>query len=208
MFAKKCSHIIALPFVLAGLIYFVIGIVCWLVPWLLLFGIIMLIFFRDPERKIGDGIVAAADGVIREITDDDQFLNISTFMNVHNVHVNRAPISGKVTAIERVKGSFSPAFMGNAGENSRVMIDLDTDIGPVRIIQIAGIFAYRIMPYISVGQQVEKGDKIGIIRFGSRVDVIFPSRTVNHTVEIGRKMKAGMTTLAYPITNFREEESQ
>ncbi len=167
-----------------------------------------MIFFRDPKREMGDGIVAAADGVIREITDDGQYLNLSTFMNVHNVHVNRAPLDGTVVDIQRIKGSFKPAFSGDAGENSRVMIDLDTEIGRVRIIQISGVFAYRIVPYIEVGKQVKKGDRIGIIRFGSRVDVIFPSRTVNHTVELGRKMKANISTLAYPITNFREEESQ
>ncbi len=197
MFAKRSSHIIALPFILAGLIYFVTGILCWLVPWLLLFGVIMLVFFRDPERKTGGGIVAAADGKVRSITTNDQHVNISIFMNVHNVHVNRAPISGKVVKIRRVKGSFKPAFMGNAGENSRVITDLDTKIGQVRIIQIAGIFAYRIMPYIRVGQSIKKGQRIGIIRFGSRVDLILPADKIKVKVPQGQKILAGETTLAY-----------
>ncbi len=156
-----------------------------------------MMFFRDPKRKTGKGIVAAADGVIRDISDDGQYLRISTFMNVHNVHVNRAPISGKVVEIERVKGNFKPAFSGDAGENSRVIIDLDTSVGKVRIIQIAGVFAYRIVPYIRVGQIIRKGQRIGIIRFGSRVDLILPASKVRIKVSQGQKVLAGTTTLAY-----------
>ncbi|MCK5038736.1 MAG: phosphatidylserine decarboxylase [Thermoplasmata archaeon] len=200
MFAKKCLHWIITPFILAGLVYFVIDLspfrLCWLWPIFILIGIFFMIFFRDPEREVGKGIVAAADGVIREISDDGQHLNISTFMNVHNVHVNRAPISGKVIGIERVPGSFKPAFSSDANENSRVNIDMETDIGKVRIIQISGVFAYRIVPYISVGQTVEKGDRIGIIRFGSRVDVLFPSGKVKPAVKNGQKVLANITTLA------------
>jgi len=216
VFAKKCYHWIILPFILAVLVYwlgieFDLGYDLIRASIFAAIGIFFMMFFRDPERKTGKGIVAAADGVIRDISDDGQSLNISTFMNVHNVHVNRAPISGKVVGIERVKGNFKPAFSGDAGENSRVNIDMETELGKIRIIQISGVFAYRIVPYISVGQTVEKGDRIGIIRFGSRVDVLFPSGTVTPSVKVGDKMLANITTLATPIdgrkTNTKTPES-
>ena len=194
MLAKGSVHIIALPFVaatiLVWLVYFLLAILC------ICIGIILLIFFRDPKRQTASGIVAAADGKIREISGDSQTVMISTFMNVHDVHVNRVPFDGKVLSIERIKGTFKPAFLTGAAENSRVVTVLDTGIGEIKIVQIAGIFAWRIVPYISVGQELKKGDKLGMIRFGSRVDVHLPRDKVTVAVESGQHVKANSTTIA------------
>lgn len=167
-------------------------------PLVIVFFVIFvffLIFFRDPERKVADGIVAAADGVIQKIEEKGGVLIITTFMNVHNVHVNRAPLSGKIISVERIKGSYRPAFKDVAKENSRVVIALETEIGEVRVTQIAGTFAWRIVPYITPGTIVKKGDRIGIIRFGSKVVVELPAKKVKCTVVRGHKVLAASSKI-------------
>ena len=171
------------------------------VIFLLLAGFFLL-FFRDPERNIGKDIVAPADGRIREIiriNDDDvgECTKISTFMNVYNVHVNRMPIDGVITDLVHLAGSYIPAFKKESERNERVIITADTDIGTVKLVQIAGTLARRIVPYVKKRDKVKKGGKIGIIRFGSRVDVYLPAKKIkNIKVEIGDMIKAGETTLA------------
>jgi phosphatidylserine decarboxylase len=154
-----------------------------------------LVFFRDPEREAADGIVAAADGVIQGIEEKSGVLIITTFMNLHNVHVNRAPLSGKIKSVERIKGRYRPAFKDVSKVNSRVVIVLDTEIGEVRLTQIAGIFAWRIVPYVSSGTVVKKGERIGIIRFGSKVVVELPAKKVKCAVVRGQKVLAASTKI-------------
>ena len=194
MFARRCAHLILTPLLLALLfLYFFI----W--PLVIIFFIVFaffLVFFRDPERKVTDGIVAAADGVIQKIEENNGVLRITTFMNVHNVHVNRAPLSGEVKKVERIKGRYTPAFKDVSKENSRVIITLETEIGEVRVIQIAGIFAWRIVPYIAPGSVVKKGERIGIIRFGSKVVVELPAKRVKCAVVRGRKVLAASSKIA------------
>jgi len=158
--------------------------------------IIFLVFFRDPKRNIGKGIVAPADGVIREIKEYDSKVRISTFMNIHNVHVNRTPLDGKVVSVEYKRGKFKPAYRNDAENNEQVTTILDTTIGQVKIVQIAGIIARRIVIYIKNGEDLSKGQRIGIIRFGSRVDVYLPKEKINITVKVGMKVNAGETTVA------------
>jgi phosphatidylserine decarboxylase len=169
---------------------------------LLLKTVIFLIFFRDPDRVIGKGIVASADGKIREITDvkDDDIGNctmISTFMNLYNVHVNRIPIDGTVKNITHKKGLHLPAFKKESEKNERVITIIDTKIGTVKVIQIAGTIARRIFPYIKIGDKMKKGEKIGIIKFGSRVDVYLPNKKLSKIcVRVGDIIKAGESTIA------------
>ena len=158
-----------------------------------------LVFFRDPKRKTGRGIVACADGKIREIIDvkDKDVGNcvkISTFMNVQNVHVNRMPVDGIIKDIKHISGSHLPAFKKESEKNERVITIIDTKIGKIKIIQIAGTLARRIVPYIKKGDKLKKGDKIGIIRLGSRVDVYLPIKKVS--VKVGNRIKAGEDSLA------------
>ncbi|MBN2602784.1 MAG: phosphatidylserine decarboxylase [Candidatus Thermoplasmatota archaeon] len=169
---------------------------------LILLAVFFLIFFRDPLRIAGKGIVSPADGRIREISDvEDKVLGkckkISIFMNIYNVHVNRMPIDGKINGITHHKGSYIPAFKKESERNERVEILLDSKIGMIKIIQIAGTLARRIVTYVSKGDVIKKGDKIGIIRLGSRVDIFIPSNAIKTlNIKVGDTIKAGEDTLA------------
>jgi phosphatidylserine decarboxylase len=165
-------------------------------------AIFLIQFFRDPDRVIGEGIVACADGKVREISslNDDKVGNctkISTFMNIYNVHVNRIPFDGTVQDIIHIQGIHLPAFKKESEKNERVVTTIDTKIGTIKVIQIAGTIARRIVPYIKKGDKLKKGDRIGIIRFGSRVDIYLPTEKIrNIHVKVGDIIKAGETTIA------------
>ncbi len=164
--------------------------------------VFFIVFFRDPDRKIGDGIVACADGKIREITelndiDIGKCYTISTFMNVQNVHVNRMVLDGKIKSINHIHGLHLPAFKKESDKNERVVIIIETSIGLIKIVQIAGTLARRIVPYVKKGDILKKGYRIGIIRLGSRVDVYLPCAKIkNITVRIGCRIKAGEDKIA------------
>jgi phosphatidylserine decarboxylase len=154
----------------------------------ILLGIFLLIFFRDPVRKIGKGIVSPADGKVIEV---NRGLNrISIFMGIQNVHVNRAPVGGIVTSVKHFRGSHVPAFKKESERNERVETRMRTKLGEVRIVQIAGIVARRIVPYIRTRMKLRKGQRIGVIKLGSRVDVYLPE-TVRILAKVGHKVYAG-----------------
>jgi phosphatidylserine decarboxylase len=198
--------------ILTGIVFFLffiifidrfIGIIFLFLSIIVFLKTIFLIqFFRDPERFIGKDIVACADGKIREISciKDDLVGNctkISTFMNIYNVHVNRIPLEGTVKDIVHIHGIHLPAFKKESEKNERVISTIDTKIGTVKIIQIAGTIARRIIPYIKKGDKLKKGDRIGIIRFGSRVDIYLPTKQIKKIlVKVGDIIKAGETTIA------------
>lgn len=162
-----------------------------------LISLFLLLFFRDPEREIAGGIVAAADGKIREITRIGNYVKISTFMNIHNVHVNRMPMNGVVKSVVHHPGTYIPAFKKESERNERTIILTKTTIGMIKITQIAGTIARRIVTYVEEDDGVKKGERIGIIRLGSRVDVYFPSAGIKKiNVQVGDKVKAGETTIA------------
>ncbi|MDI6917503.1 MAG: phosphatidylserine decarboxylase [Thermoplasmatales archaeon] len=196
MIAKGTAHLILAPLIL--------GIACLLLFWYIkpiiflssiffIITIFFLFFFRDPKRIIGDGVVAPADGKIMRIEENDS-IKVSTFMNLHNVHVNRAPLDGKIISIEHVSGRHAPAYKKESDSNEKVVIEMDTETGSVKIVQIAGIFARRIVPYIKKGDAVKKGQRIGIIRFGSRVDCYLP-KNVEIMVKEGGNVLAGKTSI-------------
>lgn len=179
------------------------NIVLWFIGCiLLLLAIFFIIFFRDPDRKIGKGIVVCADGKIREISelndkDIGKAICVSTFMNVYNVHVNRSPFNGVVEDIVHISGTHLPAFKKESERNERVVILLDTIIGQIKIVQIAGTLARRIVPYINRLDKIKKGDRIGIIRLGSRVDLYLPKKSVKKIcVRKGDKVIAGEDSVA------------
>ncbi|PSK98183.1 phosphatidylserine decarboxylase [Murinocardiopsis flavida] len=153
-------------------------------------------FFRDPERGPATGrFISAADGVVQSVeAQPDGTTRVAVFMNPLNVHVNRAPIAGIVTGIEHRPGGFRPAFDKDSERNERVIWTFETEIGEVTVIQIAGAMVRRIVPYFAQGQKVEQGERIGLIRFGSRVDVYLPAG-VTPAVEVGQKVRAGETRL-------------
>ncbi|GFH39057.1 phosphatidylserine decarboxylase [Streptomyces pacificus] len=156
----------------------------------------MLWFFRDPEREIAQGrVISPADGVVQSIMPwKDGRTRVAVFMSPLNVHVNRAPLAGTVTSVEHVPGGFVPAFNKESENNERVVWHFDTDLGDVEMIQIAGAVARRIVPYVPQGTKVEQGERIGLIRFGSRVDIYLPAG-VEVGVEVGQVTTAGVTRI-------------
>lgn len=148
-------------------------------------------FFRDPERQTGPGIVAAADGRVQHVSED----GIVTFLNVHDVHVVRAPYEGRVMRVERFDGPHRPAFLANAEKNAGVRVVLDTAWGEQTVRLVAGLVARRAVAWVKAGQSVAKGERIGMIRFSSRVDITLPPQ-VDALVRAGDRVKAGMTTVA------------
>lgn len=156
----------------------------------------MLWFFRDPEREITAGrVISPADGVVQSIMPwKDGRTRVAIFMSPLNVHVNRAPLAGTVTSVEHIPGGFVPAFNKESENNERVVWHFDTELGDIEMIQIAGAVARRIVPYIPEGTKVEQGDRIGLIRFGSRVDLYLPEG-VEVDVEVGQKTVAGVTRI-------------
>ncbi|PSG96440.1 phosphatidylserine decarboxylase family protein [Thermoplasmatales archaeon SW_10_69_26] len=149
-------------------------------------------FFRDPDRQPSEGIVAAADGRIQEI--DGRAV---TFLNLHHVHVVRAPYEGTIETVERVSGGRLPAFLKGAEKNGGVAIVADTEWGNRRIDLKAGAIARRAVSFVDEGDHVAKGERIGMIRFGSRVDVDLPD-PVRREVAPGDRVTAAETTIATP----------
>jgi len=164
-------------------------------------------FFRDPERTGPRGpniVVAPADGKVLMITNVDeprfikgQATRISIFMNVFNVHVNRYPVDGRVDFVWYNKGKFFNAAAEKSSlENEQMSVGVTTPSG-VRVLtrQIAGLIARRIVTYSKVGDEAHQGDRFGIIRFGSRVDVFIPTTSVVK-VKLGDITAAGTTVVA------------
>jgi phosphatidylserine decarboxylase len=116
---------------------------------------------------------------------------LSIFMSPKDVHVNRAPLAGTVASVTRRPGGFVPAFRKEAEVNERVETILATEIGQVKVVQIAGAVARRIVPYLRPGQTVAKGERLGLIRLGSRCDLLVPPGTVRWTAEVDRQVRAG-----------------
>ncbi|KOG91274.1 phosphatidylserine decarboxylase [Streptomyces varsoviensis] len=156
----------------------------------------MLWFFRDPEREIPEGrVLSPADGVVQSIMPwKDGRTRVAIFMSPLNVHVNRAPMSGTVRSVKHIPGGYVPAFNKESENNERVVWHFDTELGDIEMVQIAGAVARRIVPYVPQSTKVEQGDRIGLIRFGSRVDVYLPEG-IEAAVEVGQATTAGVTRL-------------
>lgn len=150
--------------------------------------------FRDPPRKIGEGIVSPADGTVREV-DHERGL-VSIYLALRNVHVTRAPFDATVVKAVRIRGKHRPAFSKSTPSNERVEIDLSTSIGEISVTEMTGAIARRIVPYVSEGQPLLKGTKLSLIRFGSRVDLRLPPGQVRIVVQKGQRTFAGRTCIA------------
>ncbi|RQG90006.1 phosphatidylserine decarboxylase [Natrarchaeobius halalkaliphilus] len=169
-------------------------------------GIGTLAFFRDPDRTPPlTGVVTPADGTVSVLRQEGDRVRLGVFMNVWHVHVVRAPVDATVSAVEHVPGANRPAFSKESDRNERVRIRLETTDGrfegetplDAEITLIAGAFARRIHPYVEPGDELERGDRIGHIAFGSRVDVLFPPSVDREeiTVSVGDSMTAGETVV-------------
>lgn len=187
------------PAIVPAFLWVYTGGLLWAVPTLLwiLFSLAILSFFRDPPRRIGDGIVSPADGKVVLATQRGRRCRVNIFMNVHNVHVNRAPEAGRVSSVTHIPGGFVPAFRKDSDRNERVVLALETRYGRMKVTQIAGTVARRIVPYLGPGDQVGRGDRIGMIRFGSRVDLEFDLPPgYGLIVSEGDRVRAGSSVIA------------
>ena len=175
----------------------------------ILLTIFFIGFFRDPHRTPsthpgvhGDcAMLAPADGRVMAIKNGA----VQIFMNFHNVHVNRAPISGRIKAIKYTKGSHIPAFTKDSLRNERNEIVIENDGFDCTVTQIAGTITRRIVPYVAEGDFVQRGDRVGMIRFGSRVDMTMPPG-FEPAICKGDKVRAGETVIAIKTSGTSSDE--
>ena len=168
-----------------------------------LLALFFLWFFRDPERQIpaGNGlIVSPGDGLVTETvsisTPDGQRQRISIFLSVFDVHVNRSPIAGILTQVRYQKGQYLNAMNpASADRNEQNIVTVRGEGIEVTFKQIAGLLARRIVFNLAEGASVERGQRVGLIKFGSRVDVILPADAVLH-VKVGQRVRGGASVLA------------
>ncbi|PCR91350.1 protein sorting system archaetidylserine decarboxylase [Natrinema ejinorense] len=169
-----------------------------------------LAFFRDPDRTPPPtGVVSPADGNVSVLREEGDRVRLGIFMNVWHVHVVRAPVAGRVTDVEHVSGANRPAFSKESDRNERVHVRLETEspnlpsdgddaaATTAEVTLIAGAFARRIRPYVDRDDDLERGDRIGHIAFGSRVDLLFPPAVdiEDVAVDTGDSMTAGETVV-------------
>jgi len=176
---------LALGLYLAALLVFLLAV---FVAW----------FFRSPKRNIPSDpriIVSPADGRVVKIERVGNVTKMSIFLSIFDVHVNRSPVAGRIEAIDYKTGKFRAAFNHKASvENERNIIMVSQGNIKLVFIQIAGLVARRIVCWKKVGDTVAKGELIGLIRFGSRVDVLFPAGT-EATVETGKRVRGGSSPI-------------
>jgi phosphatidylserine decarboxylase len=192
-----------------GLPPLVLGMVCaarggpWAGGVLIFLGLFVFYFFRDPDRAIPQDpqlIVSPADGHVVQILDEPfdstPGRRISIFLAVWDVHIQRAPVAGRISKVDYRPGRFLGAFRAQASlVNEQNVIYMDTARGPLVFKQIAGAIARRVLCWKSPGETVGLGDRVGMIRFGSRVDVWMPAAT-EVLVQNGQKVKGGESVLA------------
>lgn len=197
----------AVPLFLAALLIGWLAGPPWAVPACLL-AAFCLWFFRDPERVVPDAagaIVSPGDGKVTDVSsvllNGVEHLRISIFLNVFNVHVNRSPIGGVIRDVRYQKGKFLNAMVANcADENEQNIVTVQGEGHTVIFKQIAGLIARRIVFTKKIGDRVARGERVGLIKFGSRVDVVMEPN-VKIAVKVGDHVKGAASILAYaPVT--------
>jgi phosphatidylserine decarboxylase len=187
----------------AGLLKWATGSWAWVIAPLLL-AVFFLWFFRDPRRAVPIGaglIVSPGDGLVTETatiaTSDGSRQRISIFLSVFDVHVNRSPIGGVLSSVRYQKGQYLNAMNpASADRNEQNIVTMRGDEGTeITFKQIAGLLARRIVFNFREGDRVERGQRVGLIKFGSRVDVVLPAEAVLR-VQVGQRVKGGASVLA------------
>ncbi len=211
-FHKEISAALIILFLLVIFFYFIYK------PLFLIFLIFLIFtfyFFRDPERVVplGDDIlVSPADGLITNISEYKEgkksYTKVSIFLSVFNVHIQRLPLSGQITKIDYIEGKFINATLDKASEeNERLRLTLKSGSNVIYITQIAGLIARRIICYLKTNERVNQGERYGIIKFGSRVDIEFPN-SYNLMVSIGQQCIGGETIIARDFKNNKNIQSR
>lgn len=187
----------------------VLGVSLFFLHWNVLAALLLFLaafifyFFRDPERVIPSepgAVVSPGDGRVVVVRDEDyegrSGKRISIFLAVWNVHVNRAPATGVIQKMEYRPGKFLAAMVERASlENEQNVFSLSTDAGEMVFKQIAGLIARRVVSWKKPGERVERGERVGLVRFGSRVDVWVP-KEAEILVKVGQNVKGGSSVLA------------
>jgi phosphatidylserine decarboxylase len=187
----------------------VLAVIAAVAGWHLAAGILVLAtafvfyFFRDPERRVPQepgAVVSPADGRVVEITEETfngrPGNRISIFLSIFNVHVNRAPVAGRIESVEYRPGKFYAAMRARASvENEQNVFRLETARGPVVVKQIAGWVARRVLAWKRVGATLDRGERLGMIRFGSRVDLWLPAEA-RIVVSKGQTVQGGSSIVA------------
>ena len=192
----------AIPPLLAGAVCLLLG-WKWIAGVLLFLGLFVFYFFRDPERAIPTGpglVVSPADGHVIEIVEEEfdslPGQRISIFLSIWDVHVQRAPVAGRIARIDYRPGKFYGAYRAAASrENEQNVIYINTPTATIIIKQIAGAIARRVLCWKQEGDEVKIGDRVGMIRFGSRVDIWLP-QDAEVRVRRGQFAKGGETVVA------------
>jgi phosphatidylserine decarboxylase len=182
-----------------------LGVILWFVfPWAALVPAVLVAFvayfFRNPERVIPDGrnlIVSPADGRVVKVSElpDRSGFNISIFLNIFDVHVNRAPVQGRICDVQYKRGLFKVAYDDEASRvNEQNVIIIQGQGIEITVKQVAGLIARRVICWKKPGENVSRGELFGLIRFGSRVDVLVP-KEVRIAVKVGDRVKGGSSIL-------------
>jgi phosphatidylserine decarboxylase len=169
-------------------------------------SLICLAFFRDPRREIepdpdtvyapADGTIVGVDTVPEKWLGGEEALRISTFLALHDVHVNRSPAAGEIVEAESIGGGYAPAFLRRAEGNHRKRLAIDDGDRRVVVVQTAGMLARKISSWAWLGDRVAPGERIAVIHFGSRAEVIVPARDAEPLARVGQRVRAGVTPLA------------
>lgn len=177
---------------------------------LLVVSLACLVFFRDPARPLAlepDILYAPADGTVTGVeTVSDHWLpggealRISTFLALYDVHVNRSPVTGRITAAQETPGAFAPAFLERAHGNHSKRLAIEDGSRRVVLVQFAGMLARRIASWVWLGDRVDAGQRVALIHLGSRADVLVPAAEAHPLVCVGQRVRAGVTPIARYLT--------
>ena len=178
----------------------------------LLLFLFSLYFFRDPQRETPEGkniLISSADGKIISIKDNilhpvtkEPSKMVSIFLSLLDAHINRIPIGGKISLIEYHKGKFLAAFNPKASElNEKYVFDINSKYGSIRVQQIAGIIARRLVCNLQLNDMVKAGERSGLMKFSSRIDLIIPKKHFKLNTKIGEKVRGGETVIGEFINN-------
>ena len=159
-------------------------------------GLLLGAFFRDPQRFSEAGanaILAPVDGMVVEV--DEHSRLIAIFLSIFNVHVTRAPFAGNLRSWERVEGGYAFAFRESASHNARSVLSMETAVGPLELSLMAGAVARRVVQWVQPGRDLERGERVALIKFGSRAELRLPHCCVA-VVSVGDRVRAGETIVA------------
>ena len=155
-------------------------------------------FFRDPQRYVEaapNAVLAPADGRILDVQNNGRELEITIFLAIWNVHVTRSPVSGHLASCVRYSGGYEAAYKPSASNNSRCALTIESPFGPIVVTMISGAVARRIHTWVGPRDRLERGQRIGLIRFGSRTEILLPA-AAEAEVSVGDHVRAGETIIA------------